>query len=162
MKRAILALALIASPAMAQETFGAWKIHSRVDPMTDKPGYLLLAEGAKMKIGFFCGAPGKSMFVSIDGRPYLGTADRRNTRTVQLRVDDQPSVESTAWIYLDRSVTPSSNKDFARMIADGATLKVKVVDYNLASHYDEIPIGGAREAIERVYSLCAAKSPFTR
>ena len=162
MKRALIALALLASPATAQDTIGAWKLHSHNDPMTDMPGYLLLAEGSNMRVGFFCKAPGESVFVSIDGKPYLGTADRRTTRTVQLRVDDQPVVESTTWTCLDRSVTPSSNKDFARMIADGTTLKVKVVDYNLASHYDEIPIGGAREAIERVYSLCAAKSPFTR
>ncbi|HYP87535.1 MAG TPA: hypothetical protein VEQ59_05270 [Polyangiaceae bacterium] len=161
----MIAVALAAAPAAAQNQASAWQYFT-------PPGGTLQAgvvnpQGAQLIIK--CDKPGKGQVFAVVVTPEKQVPPSNQpfiTRALELRFDEGASVEDR-WRYYENSVVAIDQKPtialsrFLNELADSAKFKIRTNPERARYVEADFDVGGARDAIARVYESCQDTSPVT-
>lgn len=140
-----------------EETVGAWKLTSIVDPITDQGRMIATVEAAGGLLAIKCDDPGRdSVYVHWISTEYLGgNYDRRRTT---LRFDqDAPTTET--WTYNGRSAVQTGNREavaFARRLRTANRVVLRGSDYEGRERTAvfELAPADTEIAMQRVFQAC--------
>jgi hypothetical protein len=165
MRYMMIAVALAAVPAAAQDQASAWQYYEP-DGGTMQAG-VVNARGAQLILK--CDKPGKGEVFAVVVTPEKlvpPTNQRFVTRALELRFDTDAPIEDR-WRYYENSVVAIDQKPtialtrFLNELADAAKVHIRANPERARFVEAEFNVSGAREAIERVYTSCQDQSPVT-
>jgi hypothetical protein len=165
MRYMMIAVALVAVPATAQEPTSAWQYYEP-EGGTMQAG-VVNAQGAQLILK--CDKPGKGQVFAVvvsteklvppSNQPFVN-------RSLELRFDSGAPIEDR-WRYYEQSVVAIDQKPtialtrFLNELADAAKFHVRMNPERARYVEAEFDVAGAREAIGRVYTSCQDQSPVT-
>lgn len=146
--------------ADGKERFTDWEVEVVVDKLDDATRGIAVARSIgtpKAALVIKCDAEGEGIYAHIVG-PYQGETPPGETRPFVYRVDKQSKTEEL-WRYVKGGAVQFDAEKarwFARFIMNGKTLVVRQYNYEFATTDITFPIAGAKEAMERVFTICKA------
>ena len=165
MRYILLAAALAAGPASAQQPATPWQ-YFEPDGSPVQAG-VVNAQGAQLILK--CDKPGKGQvyaavvspekLVPPSNQPFV-------TRALELRFDADAPIEDR-WRYYEQSVVAIDQKPtialsrFLNELADSAKFHIRMNPERQRFVEAEFDVVGARDAIARVYASCGDQSPVT-
>ncbi|MFY3603296.1 hypothetical protein ACOTHZ_11260 [Achromobacter xylosoxidans] len=147
-----------AHAASATERLGDWEVEEMVDKMDDTTRGVAVARSVgspETALVIKCDAAGDGVYVHLVG-PYQGATARDRTRPFVYRVDKQAKTEEQ-WRYMKDGAVQFDNEKarrFARLIVNGKVLMVRQYSSDFTTTDFEFRIGGAKQALDRVFSIC--------
>jgi hypothetical protein len=160
----MIAAALVAAPAAAQDQDSAWQYYEP-EGGTLQAG-VVNSRGAQLILK--CDKPGKGEVFAVVVTPEKlvpPTNTRFVTRALELRFDSDPPIEDR-WRYYENSVVAIDQKPtialtrFLRELADSTKVHIRMNPERARYVEAEFDVGGARDAIARVYTSCQDQSPL--
>jgi hypothetical protein len=165
MRYMLIAVALAASPAAAQNQASPWQYFEPAGG-TVQAG-VVNAQGAQLILK--CDKPGKGQVFAVVVTPekQVPPSDKPfDTRALELRFDAGAAIEDR-WRYYENSVVAIDQKPtialtrFLNGLADATKLRVRTHPERARYVEAEFEVAGARDAIARVYASCQDQSPLT-
>lgn len=165
MRYMMMAVGLVAAPAAAQDQATAWQ-YFEPDGGTLQAG-VVNAQGAQLILK--CDKPGKGQvyaavvtpekLVPPSNQPFV-------TRALEMRFDTGATTEDR-WRYYEQSVVAIDQKPTIALtrllngLANASRFHIRMNPERARYVEAEFEVGGARDAIERVYASCQDQSPVT-
>src|SRR5690606_15632833 len=160
----MIAAALVAVPAAAQDQASAWQYYEP-EGGTLQAG-VVNARGAQLILK--CDKPGKGEVFAVVVTPEKQVPPSNQpfvTRALELRFDAGAPVEDR-WRYYENSVVAIDQKPtialtrFLNGLADAAKVRVRTNPERARYVEAEFDVSGARDAITRVYESCRDTNPL--
>jgi hypothetical protein len=164
MRWTIMAFALAAAPAVAQDPVSTWQYYEP-DGGTMQAG-VVNAQGAQLILK--CDKPGKGQVFAVVVTPEKQVPPSNQpfiTRALEVRFDAEAPIEDR-WRYYENSVVAIDQKPtialtrFLNGLADASKLRVRTNPERARYVEAEFDVAGAREAIGRVYASCEDSNPL--
>jgi hypothetical protein len=165
MRYMIIAAAVAATPAAAQEQPSAWQ-YFEPDGGTVQAG-VVNAQGAQLILK--CDKPGRGQVYAVVVTPEKLVPPSNQpfiTRALEMRFDTGATVEDR-WRYYEQSVVAIDQKPtialsrFLNGLANASRFHIRMNPERARYVEAEFEVGGARDAIGRVYASCQDQSPVT-
>lgn len=165
MRYTMIAVALAAVPAAAQEPASAWQ-YFEPEGGTLQAG-VVNAQGAQLILK--CDKPGKGQVFAVVVTPEKLVPPSNQpfiTRALELRFDADAPIEDR-WRYYENSVVAIDQKPtialtrFLNELAEASKFHIRMNPERARYVEAEFAVGGAREAIGRVYASCGDTSPVS-
>jgi hypothetical protein len=165
MRYIIIAAAVAATPAAAQEQPSAWQ-YFEPDGGTVQAG-VVNAQGAQLILK--CDKPGRGQVYAVVVTPEKLVPPSNQpfiTRALEMRFDTGATVEDR-WRYYEQSVVAIDQKPtialsrFLNGLANASRFHIRMNPERARYVEAEFEVGGARDAIGRVYASCQDQSPVT-
>jgi hypothetical protein len=165
MRYIIIAAAVAATPAAAQEQPSAWQ-YFEPDGGTVQAG-VVNAQGAQLILK--CDKPGRGQVYAVVVTPEKLVPPSNQpfiTRALEMRFDTGATVEDR-WRYYEQSVVAIDQKPtialsrFLNGLANASRFHIRMNPERARYVEAEFDVGGARDAIGRVYASCQDQSPVT-
>jgi hypothetical protein len=165
MRYMIIAAAVAATPAAAQEQPSAWQ-YFEPDGGTVQAG-VVNAQGAQLILK--CDKPGRGQVYAVVVTPEKLVPPSNQpfiTRALEMRFDTGATVEDR-WRYYEQSVVAIDQKPtialsrFLNGLANASRFHIRMNPERARYVEAEFDVGGARDAIGRVYASCQDQSPVT-
>lgn len=162
----LIAAALLASaaPADDEQLFGAWKLVTIADPITDESRFIASLRGEAGSLSVKCDEPGLSnMYVQFTSTEFLGEGSRGRFRDVTLRFGQRaPTVQR--WRYGDAYAFQADGGSVALIVADLSStgrlaLRATTYRYEEITAVFEASAEDTRAALTAVYAGCGAGEP---
>ena len=161
----MIAVALAAAPAAAQNQASPWQYYTPAGG-TLQAG-VVNAQGAQLIIK--CDKPGKGQVFAVVVTPEKQVPPSNQpfvTRALELRFDAGAAVEDR-WRYYENSVVAIDQKPtialsrFLNGLANAQKFRIRTNPERARYVEADFDVGGARDAIARVYESCQDTSPVT-
>jgi len=165
MRYMMIAVALAAAPAAAQEQTSPWQ-YFEPDGGTVQAG-VVNAQGAQLILK--CDKPGKGQVYAVVVTPEKLVPPSNQpfiTRALELRFDTGAPREDR-WRYYEQSVVAIDQKPtialsrFLNELAVASKFHIRLNPERARYVEAEFDVAGARDAIGRVYTSCQDQSPVT-
>lgn len=165
MRFMVIAMALAAVPAAAQDQASAWQYYEP-EGGTMQAG-VVNAQGAQLIIK--CDKPGKGQVFAVVVTPEKLVPPSNQpfvTRALELRFDSGAPREDR-WRYYEQSVVAIDQKPtialsrFLNELVAASKFHIRMNPERSRFVEAEFEVGGAREAIGRVYASCQDTNPVT-
>jgi hypothetical protein len=165
MRYMIIAAAVAATSAAAQEQPSAWQ-YFEPDGGTVQAG-VVNAQGAQLILK--CDKPGRGQVYAVVVTPEKLVPPSNQpfiTRALEMRFDTGATVEDR-WRYYEQSVVAIDQKPtialsrFLNGLANASRFHIRMNPERARYVEAEFEVGGARDAIGRVYASCQDQSPVT-
>lgn len=159
-----IVLALVAVPAAAQNQTSPWQYYEPAGG-TVQAG-VVNAQGAQLILKCDKRGKGEVFAVVVTPEKQVPPSDKPFiTRALELRFDAEAPIEDR-WRYYENSVVAIDQKPtialtrFINELADSAKFKIRTNPERARYVEAEFDVGGARDAIGRVYTSCQDTSPL--
>jgi hypothetical protein len=165
MRYLMIAVALAAAPAAAQQQASPWQ-YFEPEGGTIQAG-VVNAQGAQLILK--CDKPGKGQVYAVVVTPEKLVPPSNQpfvNRSAELRFDAGATIEDR-WRYYENSVVAIDQKPtvalsrFLNGLANAAKFHIRLNPERARYVEAEFDVGGARDAIGRVYTSCQDQSPVT-
>ena len=165
MRYMMIAVALAAAPAAAQQQASPWQ-YFEPEGGTIQAG-VVNAQGAQLILK--CDKPGKGQVYAVVVTPEKLVPPSNQpfvTRALELRFDAGAPVEDR-WRYYENSVVAIDQKPtialtrFLNGLADASKFHIRMNPERARYVEAEFDVAGARDAIQRVYASCEDQSPLS-
>jgi len=165
MRYTMIAVALAAVPAAAQDQASTWQ-YFEPDGGPMQAG-VVNAQGAQLILK--CDKPGKGQVYAVVVTPEKLVPPSNQpfvTRALELRFDADAPIEDR-WRYYENSVVAIDQKPtialtrFINEIADSTKVHIRMNPERARYVEEEFDVTGAREAIGRVFTSCQDQSPLS-
>lgn len=166
MRYSLLAVALVAAPAAAQETTSAWSFYNNDIGGGTVGATVRAADGTQFALR--CDKPGdKSVYAAVSTEAKLGQPGPAPLlRNVDYRFDDG-KMQKGSWRYYENLAvaiyTSRGERSLIKLlegIGDAKTMELQLDPINGAKITLRYDITGVREAVARVYESCDDKNPI--
>ena len=165
MRYLTFAVALVAVPVAAQQPASPWQYYEPAGG-TLQAG-VVNPQGAQLILK--CDKPGKGQVYAVVVTPEKLVPPSNEpfvTRALELRFDADATIDDR-WRYYENSVVAIDQKPtialtrFLNELADASTFHIRMQPERARFVEAEFSVGGAREAIGRVYTSCRDTSPVS-
>lgn len=165
MRYSILAVALVAAPAAAQDQPSSWQF-AHAGNQDDAPLVAFVNGSGGNTLAFKCDKPGKrSVYAVISTQDRIGKPSPiPASRTVTYRFDDG-SPQTDNWRYFERlAVAFNTTRDapivrFVARMGDAKHLEMRLEPLDGASITMTFEVGGAKDALPKVFESCKDTYP---